>query len=82
VALREGCVDRRAAVERAGMDHDHIAELRRPRSNLVGVRVQLALSLDLREPRQGAASMQGFSRIVRIAEGGSVVKAFRGASPG
>src|SRR5262249_11255171 len=31
VALREGCVDRRAAVERAGVHDDHISGLRRPR---------------------------------------------------
>src|SRR5262249_19609809 len=73
VALREGCVDPRAAVERGGMEHDHISGLRRPRSNLVSVRVELALSLDVGKARQGGASMQGLGGIVRIAEGGSVV---------
>src|SRR5262249_51698256 len=73
VAFREGWVDRCAAVERGGMEHDHAPGLRRPRSNVVSVRVELALSLDVGKARQGAASMQGLGRIVRIAEGGSVV---------
>src|SRR5215475_1289805 len=30
VALGKGCVDGRAAVERAGMNHDYVAGLRRP----------------------------------------------------
>src|SRR5262249_12732009 len=47
VALREGCVDRRAAVERAGMDHDHVSGVGRPGENIVGVWVELSLSLDV-----------------------------------
>src|SRR4030095_11692504 len=74
VALREGCVDRRAAVERARMDDDHISGLRRPRKNVVGGGVELALSLDVGKARQGAASMQGLGRIVRVEEGGPVVE--------
>src|SRR5262249_3849810 len=73
VAFRESCVDGRAAVERGGMEHDRVAGLRPPRSNFVRVRVELALSLDVGKARQGAASMQGLGRVVRIAEGGSVV---------
>src|SRR5262249_22920460 len=64
VAFREGWVDRCAAVERGGMEHDHVPGLRRPRSNFVSVRVELALSLDVGKARQGAASMQGLGRIV------------------
>src|SRR5262249_47885663 len=66
VALREGCVDRRAAVECARMDHDHIPGLRRPRENVVSVGVDFALSLDIRKARQSIAAMQGLGRIVRI----------------
>src|SRR5262249_31098756 len=73
VALREGRIDRRAAVERAGMEHDHISGLRRPRSNVVHVGIQLPLSLDIGKARQSAASMEGLGRIVRIEEGSSVV---------
>jgi len=62
VALRERCVDRRAAVERARMEHNHVSKLRRPRSNLVGVGVELALSLDVGKARQGVASMQGLKK--------------------
>ncbi|MNR10057.1 hypothetical protein D3C85_1262880 [compost metagenome] len=73
MAIREILVDRRAAMQRAGMDQHHIAGFGGPGQDVVGVGVQLAFRLDIGQPGQGSAAMEGLGRVVRIEKGGPVI---------
>ncbi|MNT92284.1 hypothetical protein D3C72_2335410 [compost metagenome] len=73
MAVREIGVDSTPAVQRTRVQQQNISGLRSPGEDVVGIGIDAAFGLDVRQPRPDPTAVQRLGRVVGVLKGAAVV---------